>query len=276
LKSLVEVIVLLLSTVVVSSCVPPVPLVHVHHQTGQLQHTQELIEQLVAESANHERVVKILGMPISYKRDALSYIACGRPRHVEIFWSPYEEANEFPQSRCFEFVIAFDNDDRVTSYRRTLTSGVVSPDMEKERARNLRERADQGDMTAKELYEQTLAYRLKQGDPVALYQMYYRDPIRQHRLISLCRAADSEYAPALAEVGRIYRWGLLDIKQDYLKAYQWYSRANKQDPSSWKSELNDARNMATSKQPIADTTQVALISGQCEKDLLAAITEKDE
>ena len=265
MKKLFQILFLLFSTVVVSSCVvPPIPLVHVHHQTGNVQHTQTLIEQLVDESASRERVVEMLGVPISYKKHFLSYIACGRPRHVEIFWSPYEEAHEFQQSRCFELVIAIDNQDRVTSYRKTLKYGIVFSDLEQERARNIREYADQGDMLARKLLEQTQGYLLEEGDPVAQYQMYYQEPIRINRLKWLCDAADSGYAPAQAEVGRIYMWGLLGIQQDYLRAYQWYWYANKQNPDSWNDELNDARRMATYVPPLSD-----LSPRQCELELLS-------
>ena len=265
MKALYQIIFLLFSTVVVSACVvPPIPLVHVHHQTGNVQHTQTLIEQLVDEAASRVRVVEMLGVPISYKKYFISYIACGRPRHVEIFWSPYEEAHELPQSRCFEFVIAFDNHDRVFSYRKTLKSGIVFSDMEQERARDIREYAEQGDMLARKLLEQSQEYLLEQRDPVAEYQMYYREPNLINRLKWLCRAADSGYAPAQAEVGRIYMRGLLGIQQDYLRAYQWYWHANKQNPDSWYDELNDARRMTTYVPPLSD-----LSPRQCELELLS-------
>jgi hypothetical protein len=265
LKAVYQITVLLFFTVVVSAClIPPVPMVHVHHQTGQAENTRKAIEQLVDDSANRERVVEVLGIPIRYKKEFLSYFACGRPRHVEIFWSPYEEAHEFPQFRCFEFVIALDDHDRVISYREIPTDGIVSPDMEQERARDLSEYADQGDMLARTLLLKTQVYLLNRGNPVAQYQMYYRESNRIDSLKWLCRAADSGYAPAQAEVGRIYMWGLLGIQQDYLRAYQWYWYANKQDPDSYNDELNDARHMVSNVPPLSN-----LSPKKCERELLS-------
>lgn len=267
MKLLLIIIVLLLCIGAISACIP-LPIIHVDHRTGKAHHTQNVIEQLVDESASRERVVEMLGIPVTYQKEFLSYIACGKPGAVDFYVIGGTEVgrNSPPPYNCFEFVIAFDNHDRVTSYSKTITSGIVAPELEEERARKLGKFADQGDILAKKLLEQTLVYRLEHEDPLAQYQMYYRESARVRRLEWLCRAADSGYAPAQAEVGRIYMLGLFGIEQNYQKAYQWYWRANKKNPGGWKYELNDARHMATNVQPLS-----YLPPGQCERELLSDI-----
>jgi hypothetical protein len=113
-------------------------------------------------------------------------------------------------------------------------------------------------------------YRAKQKDSLAGYQLYFRGSTRIERLQGLCHSADSGYALAEAEVGRLYRWGLLGVKQDFTKAYLWYWRANAQNPSMWQDELNEVLRKAPSIETLSSAEGVHTEGqgDQCERDLV--------
>jgi hypothetical protein len=107
-------------------------------------------------------------------------------------------------------------------------------------------------------------------DSLAEYQLYYSGSSRIERLTGLCHSADSGYALAQAEVGRLYKVGLMGVKQDLAKAYFWYSLANKQNPNMWQNEMNEIRQKARSVEILASSEGVAseVQGGQCERDLV--------
>ena len=111
----------------------------------------------------------------------------------------------------------------------------------------------------------------KSGDMKSQYELYFIAKTHHEKLIWLCKAADSGYPFAQAELGEIYRWGLMGIEQDHQKAYQWYWHAHKQEPRYWKDELEEVSNMIfendsgmTSEKLIPSKLQ----PGQCARDLL--------
>jgi hypothetical protein len=111
-------------------------------------------------------------------------------------------------------------------------------------------------------------------DSLAEYQLYYSGSSRTERLRGLCNSADSGYALAQAEVGRLYKGGLMGVKQDLTKAYFWYSMANKQNPNMWNGELNEVRQKAPSVQRLSSFEGVAseVQDGQCERDFVPKTT----
>ena len=266
---------LVVVTVVLSACFePPMPSVRVYHQRGALNQTEKTIKELANESVTRERVVKTLGVPIAYKADFVSYIACGRQGGIDFYGEAISYRTGWdggPQYECYELVITFDEQGRVSGYKKSLVTDVAHSMSEEKRAQNLREFADQGDTLAQMLLEETVLYQAEHGDGAAQYKLYNSDQTRQSKFYWLCRAADSGYAPAQAEVGRLYRWGLLGVKADYQRAYQWYWRANHQVSNSWKSELDDVKHTALStKTPLTTEIDItSLPSDQCARELLS-------
>lgn len=255
----------------------PGPAFRVYDQTGVLNQTENKVKDLANESATRQRVVETLGVPITYQSDYLSYIACGKQGGVDFYVISGTDAlagwEGGPQYDCFEFVITFGKQGRVSGYKKNPVTDVAQSVSEEQRTQNLREFADKGDRLAQLLLEKTVHYQAELGDGRAQYKLYNSEQITGTKLRWLCRAADSGYAPAQAEVGRLYRWGLLGITPDYQRAYQWYWRANRQAPNSWKGELYEIRQTAskTNIQLVIETDVSDLSANQCEHELLSDI-----
>jgi len=125
------------------------------------------------------------------------------------------------------------------------------------------------------LTDEEILARAEEGNAKAQFQLYLSTK-GPERLSWLCRSADKGYPFAQAELGRLYRWGLQGVQQDFTKAYQWYWRAHKQSPDMWRQELNEALSKVFSadmRSPSkADLTEWQ--PGQCERDLVPSNLDK--
>jgi hypothetical protein len=256
------------------------PAFHVWGSSGDLYHIQDELERLIDGSASSEEVVRALGAPMAYHKDTMSYIACGRPMGVDFYVGPHEIYGggweEPPRYDCFELVLELGTQDRISGYRKILITDMTQFGSLEERTRTLRGLAEQGDMLAEKLLKETLVYRAEQENSDAQYQLYFRGSSHIERLKWLCRSADSGYPFAQAEVGRLYRWGLQGVEQNFTKAYSWYWRANKQTPAMWKDELNEALRKAFSVEMLSPSKEVMTEwqLGQCEHDIVPSNSKK--
>lgn len=101
------------------------------------------------------------------------------------------------------------------------------------------------------------------------YQLYYRASSNMERLKWLCNSADRGYPHAQAEVGRIYKWGLLGIPSDQKRAYVWYSLAIKKHPAGWEDEYLTTRETLSPEQLLEAEEMLAdWEPGQCERHLV--------
>jgi len=214
--------------------------------SGEVYSFENDIDDLVDKAATKNEVISELGMPIRYSE--MSYRVCREG--VGVWIMPCPECVIPGKSKCYYFTLEFNENNHLVGYKKYKPYRYFELTREKTK--------------------QQISYLANQGDGEAQYDMYGLVESRGEKLKWLCRSAVSGYPLAQAEVGRIYRWGLLSVKQDYQMAYLWYRRANKQKPYSWEDETADARNMAVSTdlQPVFESDSNELLLDQCMRDLV--------
>ena len=263
----------------ISGCIA-VPL----HSDENVHKTEWVIKRLVLDKASYSEVVSRLGTPVRQRStkdennnatyfNNVEYVICQTTGGLGIlpllFTYPATPGFDEPpliefraEQECFEYVLEFDSNEILTGYSKIASTKSSS-------------KSPSGTyLTQEEIRIASLRKQANDGYIESQYQLYYtrKTPVEE-RLMWLCRAADSGYPLAQAEVGRLYRWGLHGVKQDYRKAYNWYWHANKLSTDSWKSELQDARQLVFSTKE-GDLSVLDLPSfnpGQCERELLSAL-----
>lgn len=222
--------------------------------------TESDIKDLVDKNASRDDVIASLGKPMMQDESHISYLICRKGGGVGVFramtvFASFDygflllgDGGQYTEYRseteCFKLVLEFDEQNRLIGYKLT-------------------------ELTDEEREKLLLSWA-EQGNPEAQYQLYNRVHNRSERLTWLCRSAESGFPPAQAEVGRVYRWGVYGVEQDYKKAYQWYWLANQQVPENWEHELNNAKQVAISwgLQPPSEAEMNGLQAAQYECELL--------
>jgi len=99
------------------------------------------------------------------------------------------------------------------------------------------------------------------------YKIYERSPSDPSSLQSLCDAADLGPPRAQLEVGARYALGIYGVQVDHIRAYVWYSLANRGCYDDVRYELLK-QGMATQQIAEAELMLADWEPGQCEKALI--------
>jgi hypothetical protein len=243
---------LVLTVVMLLSCIPFPYTVHtVDAPDPDKLETQ--LQELQSSTAGRSTVIEVLGRPLLYRQEHISYEACKDIHGIAIiygfmYWGDGFTAHE-SDLQCFELRIDFDEYDKMKGYRKLPRNWKHD---EHEEDLTLKELGKQGDAIAQRLWERSRTYytsqdqeiveeriqkeqerqeqmaslstdverRAEAGDSEAQYQLFFlkdRKPVKW-----LCRSADQGNVNARMQIAYLYRSGASGFPQDYIRSYVWY------------------------------------------------------
>lgn len=241
-------LVLLICVVGMTAGCLPIPLL----PSSNISSYEDDIEELVDKSSTKIEAIEKLGNPMKYSKASMSYTVCGNAAGVGfIVGLGYQGALiDFRSSKCFELVLEFDNNDHLLSYQE---KPFLHYQEELRRANLYSSKndimflklADQGDDSARHLWEQSITYQNKlpsgvnaiqekgaatEGDAEAQLQLYWNDLTVDMGLKWLCRAADQWNLDARNQLGKLYYYGSqkfyqvvsIQIKPDLPRSCMWF------------------------------------------------------
>ena len=223
---------------IVAGCVPiPVPLL----PGDGIYKVEVQVDELIESKATKTDVIDELGRPLKYRATSMSYKACreagggglllvamgGMGAHFEEFRG---------DDVCVELLLEFDNSNRLLSYEEIPWGGEINAEEEN---MNLMRMADDGDATAKSLWETSSLYmrsvkygndlirRIDHGDisPPAAWKLYRQRGGKPEDIQLLCRAADGGITVARLMLGWSFGTGN-GVPRDSERAYMWYKLAS--------------------------------------------------
>jgi hypothetical protein len=127
----------------------------------------------------------------------------------------------------------------------------------------------------------------EQGFPESQWRLYDESGRQPEDIIWLCRSADNGYAKAQLYVGRLY-WDASYIHQNKIKAYVWYKLAATGDKleglspdkvtqrAAWEVVYDAEKTLTPEQLAEARILYIKWQPGQCERDLMEAMSEKNE
>lgn len=258
-------IIVMVAFTTISSCVIPVPIPAEDNVTN----TEFKIKRLTLDHAEYSEVITVIGTPDrkapnSEGNKLISYLACKRPSgFVGVEYYTKETFDWRNEQVCFDFVLAFDGDDRIKSYTKTAYDDdyVISNDLIKRHIIN------------------SMALN---GFPESQWRLYDEFGRKPEDTIWLCRSADNGYAKAQLHLGQLY-WERNDISQNKIKAYVWYRLALTGDIIQGLTPDVDTQNRALVKLKHAEsilsldqlekakTFYADWHTGQCEQEIIQKI-----
>jgi len=233
--------------------------------------TEYEIKEHVKNRSSREDMIDLLGHPTRQYETDISYRACrkGAGMFYAVGIPDAGVAGLYrSDTKCFELILHFDNNDRLTSYEKhpldpPFTANFKTP---------------HGEVLP------TIRLMAENGIPESQWRLYNDYGQKPSDTIWLCRSADNGYAKAQLHVGTLY-WSATDITQNKSKAYVWYKLAATGDKIQ--GLLHDESTQTLAEKVMSDTEKVltreqlevaeSLYSdwhpGQCELELIPAITD---
>lgn len=223
------------------------------------------LAQIVENAESRGDLITWLGTPVKEHESAISYMACQDSDEVEfvlngIYYEAAYQENHVP-TECFELILKFDNNHRLTSYKKTPIAALYYKTPEVIMADNIR-------------------LMKEQGIPDPPWRLYAEGGRKPEDVLWLCNAADIGHTFAQMELGRIY-WRRNDISSNRSKSYMWYmiaaaSNINNgiyRDESIQKRaqvEVEYKRETVLTEEQLINAVQLLLMwePGQCERELI--------
>ena len=198
---------------------------------------REEIDLLAEQDADRKKIINILGRPIQYRTDNMSYNVCYRKGGLGVLlvvpMVPYGGGINVAGGdiTCYELMLVFDEENnlkQIVDKQEALEFDEYMEDL------NLKKLGLLGDPIAQSLWLESKSYLLQrldenptEVDAKELMQLYWRMHLTdiQEALRWLCRAVDHGSNEASYQLGVSYRYGIDGLPVDRARAYLWYSLA---------------------------------------------------